>query len=235
MVYCVRQDGELAVLLYNRSSGAFAWHRYASGADGDYESIAVIPGTSADYVYAIVERGTGYRCVEKFDKIGDADSILLDSWVDVAAAGATETGLERFNGKTVTIYNIDDGTVRTGTVTTGTLTYNAADVGDHVVVGAGYTCTMKSMVVTTQAAYGTGHMRLRHIAKVFARVYASYPFKLGYTNTAALLEETSITGPYTGDIECAFSGNWDRDTWVMAIQDEPYHVTILALAPEVDT
>jgi len=235
MVYCVRTDGELAVLLYNRAAGAFAWHRYVLGASALYESIAVVPESTGDCVYAIVNRGTGYRCVEKFDLIGDSTSIPLDSWVNVATASATLTGLERFNGKTVTIYNVTDGTVRTGTVSTGTLTFNAADVGDHVVVGVGFTCTMKTMRVTSQAAYGTGHMRTRRIGKVFARFLASYPCKLGYTDTAALLEEAPITGPYTGDMECPFNGNWDRDTWVMAIQDGPYHTTILALAPEVDT
>jgi hypothetical protein len=235
MVYCVRADGQLSILLYNRLLDSKAWHRYTSGCGGLYESVAVIGGTVSDVVYAIVNRGTGYRCVEQFDRIFDLTSIPLDSWVDVPASGATVTGLERFNTKTVTVYNITDSTVRTGTVTTGTLTLNALDVGDHIVVGAGFTCILQTMRVHSPSQTGESLARLKRVTQVRVGVYLTYAFQMGYVNTAALLETLVLPStPYTGMLLCPFNGTWDRDSWVMAIQSSPYHCTILAMIPEVE-
>jgi hypothetical protein len=234
MIYCVRSDGEMAVLLYNKMAASQAWHRYVDGLAGYYESVAVIGGSVSDAVYVIVNRGAGYRCVEKFDRIFDLTAIPLDSWVYVAVSGATVAGLDRFTPQTVTIYNVTDGTVRTGAVAAGVLTLNAADVGDTLYVGAAFTCIGQTMRVLAQATDGTGFMQTKRVTQVYVMLYASYPFKLGYVNTAALLETAPITGPYSGSVKCPFNGNWDEDGWVIFIQDAPYHVTILAMIPEVE-
>lgn len=234
IVYAVRSDGVLCAIAYSKKLGMRAWHRLESGGGGLYKSIGVMDGSSRSDVWAIVLRGT-YYCVERFDGIEDATAIPLDSWVDVPTAGATVSGLERLNSTTATIWNVTESAVYTAAVSAGSLTTPAACVGDHLVVGAGYTCTMKTMRLVTDGPWGTGQMRIRKIARVLARVLDCYPFKFGRVTTATELETIPITGPYTGDVECPFRGDWSVDTWVMAIQDQPYHSTILALVPEVDT
>ena len=237
-IFCVRSDGQMAALLHNPTVGTSAWHRYVAALSATYESVAVVTGTTADAIYVTVNHGTGYVCLEKFDKVFDSTAIPLDSWVNVASiAGATQSGLERFNGKTVTIYNVTDSTIHTATVTAGSLTYPTGDgVGDHVVIGGCFTCTMKTERVTTQGPYGTAQMQSRRIGRVYVRVLSSYAFKLGYVNTSSLLETVVLpsTAPYTGDIACQFNGDWGTDAWVMAIQDQPYHTTILGMVPEVE-
>jgi hypothetical protein len=242
MIYLVRADGQMAILLKNDTSEAEAWHRYASGGSGLYESVAVIRGSAGDSVYTITNRGTGYRCVEKFDLVWSLSSIPLDSWVNVASSGATVTGLQRFAGKTATFWNVTHVTAGTGEVYStatvsagGVLTVPTAHQGDNLIVGVGFTCTLKTMRVNTQGPYGSGFMSTKRVASVLLMVYQSYPFKVGYVNTAALLETPTFTSPYDGNVACPFNGTWDRDAWVMCVQDTPYHATILAMVPEVET
>lgn len=74
IAYCVRNDGELAVMVYERgqaNGGAgnlVAWSRYVT--DGAFESVAIIPGEVEDEVWAVVLRedasGNPVRCVERF-------------------------------------------------------------------------------------------------------------------------------------------------------------------------
>lgn len=234
MVYAVRSDGVLCALAYDRKLGMRAWHRLTCGGGGLVQSVGVTGGTARDAVWTITLRGTQY-CVELWDGIEDMTAIPLDAWVNVATAGATVTGLDRFTGTTATIWNVTESAVYTAAVTAGVLTTPAACVGDHLVVGAGFTCTMKTMRIHTEGPYGPGDMRLRQISKVYAEVLTSYPCKLGRVSTAAQLETMPFTGSVSGIYECPFRGASDRDTWVMAIQDEPYRSMILALIPEVET
>lgn len=71
--YAVRGDGQLAVMVYERgqaNGGAgnlVAWSRYVT--QGAFTSIAVIPGSPEDEVWAVVKRtnsGTDYYCIERF-------------------------------------------------------------------------------------------------------------------------------------------------------------------------
>lgn len=234
MVYVVRSDGVLCALATDKKLGMRAWQTLPRGGGGLVKSIGVMDGTYRDMVFAIVLRGTQY-CVELFDGIEDMTAIPLDAWVDVATAGATVSGLDRFTGTTATIWNVTESAVYTAAVTAGALTTPAACVGDHLVVGAGFTCTMKTMRIPTQGATGPANMLVRQVSRVFVEVLACYPFKLGRVNTAGQLETTPWTGSYSGIEECPFRGEANRDTWVMAIQDAPYRSQILALMPEVST
>ncbi|MEN6430907.1 MAG: hypothetical protein ABFC80_08745 [Coriobacteriales bacterium] len=235
-IYALRSDGEIAVLVYNKLVGTQAWCRYVPALAGTYKSVGVTLGTATDQVWCIVLRGAQY-CVEIFDDIWSTTATPLDGWVDVATAGATVTGLERFASKTATIWNVTESAVYTAAVTAGgVLTTPALCVGDHLIIGGCYTCTGQTMKVSTDGPYGTGQMRIRKITKVTARVLASYPFKFGRTNTAAALESVVFSSsPYTGDVDCPIQGDWNRDTWVYFVQDQPYHSTILALVPQVET
>ncbi|MBU2112047.1 MAG: hypothetical protein KKE65_10345, partial [Actinobacteria bacterium] len=238
MVYVVRSDGVLCALAYSKQLGMRAWQTLGVGGGGLVKSIAVAEGTSRDAVWAIVLRGTHY-CVEIFDGIEDMTAIPLGAWVDVATAGATVTGLGRFDGKTATIWNVTEAAVYTAAVAAGSLTTPTACVGDHLVVGAGLTCTMKSLRLLTVGQEGPALGTLRQVSKVYAEVLESYPFKLGRVATASQLEATPFpdgyTATFTGVVECPFRGESNRDTWIIAIQDLPYRSQILALIPEVDT
>lgn len=236
-VFCV-SNGEIAALLYNKPYSVLAWYHIIMEG-GLVESVCVVPGTADDILYAVVNRG-GTRCVEKFGDLWDMTLIPLDSWVQITIAGATQTGLERFNGQTVTIYNITDSTVHTAAVAGGSLTYPAGDgVGNVVRIGMAIECAGKTMNLNCQTATGPGQTAMKRISAVGARVLTSMPFQAGYSQTANLEtaqkdDQSAWISAYTGNVRIPFQGNWDREGYVWFVQNQPYRSCILSLVPEID-
>ena len=67
IVWCVRKDGQLIGMTYEKTQDVIGWHRHVT--QGSFESIAIIPGTNEDEVWAIVKRTVGgnpVRYVECF-------------------------------------------------------------------------------------------------------------------------------------------------------------------------
>lgn len=84
ILWCVTAGGDLAALTYNREQEVVAWHEHTT--EGDYESVAVIPGDGEDEVWVSVERtinSSTVRYVEQFQPrdFGDdqEDAFFVDS------------------------------------------------------------------------------------------------------------------------------------------------------------
>ncbi len=82
MVWCIRNDGEMAVLSYERAQDVWAWCRSitstnAGGAtttDSDYESVCVIPsGSEEDEIYYSVKRTIGSSTVRYIEYYSSRD------------------------------------------------------------------------------------------------------------------------------------------------------------------
>jgi hypothetical protein len=84
-LWCVRTDGQMAVMVYERDQNIFSWYRIVT--DGSFESVAVIYGGSRaeDQVWVTVKRvigGVDKRYIERFtnqefDQVDEA--VMLDS------------------------------------------------------------------------------------------------------------------------------------------------------------
>lgn len=84
-LWCVRSDGQMAVLTYERNQNVLSWYRYVT--DGEFESVSVIYGGAGneDEVWVTVKRiidGTTKRYIERFsqqefDQVDEAQ--MLDS------------------------------------------------------------------------------------------------------------------------------------------------------------
>ena len=103
-IFCVRDDGEIAVLTRNPEQEVMGWCRFVAGTDttttGKFESVAVIPKSEADdQVWVVVNRtidGTTKRFIEYFtteDLDDDFDAVRVDSSVTldspITITGAT--------------------------------------------------------------------------------------------------------------------------------------------------
>ena len=84
ILWCVREDGELLSLTYNREQDVVAWSLH--NMDGDVESAAVIPGTNEDEVWLIVERTINSAVKRYIEQIqphdwgnDNADMFFVDS------------------------------------------------------------------------------------------------------------------------------------------------------------
>ena len=99
-LWCVRSDGELAVLTYERDQNVFSWYRYVT--EGSFESVAVIYGGARqeDEVWVTVKRqfsgvnsGNEVRYIERFkpQNFGEVDNIMfLDSAKIVASSSDSQ-------------------------------------------------------------------------------------------------------------------------------------------------
>ena len=100
-LWCVRSDGELAVMVYERDQNVFSWYRYVT--DGEFESVAVIYGGARqeDEIWVTVKRtfagvnsGDAVRYIERFKPqgFGEVDNIMfLDSAKVVASTFEAQT------------------------------------------------------------------------------------------------------------------------------------------------
>lgn len=94
-LWCVRSDGELAVMVYERDQNVFSWYRYVT--NGSFESVSVIYGgdRKEDEIWVTVKRtfagvnsGNDVRYIERFtpQDFGEVDNIMfLDSAKVVAS------------------------------------------------------------------------------------------------------------------------------------------------------
>ena len=92
LLWCVRDDGDIAVMSYERDQGIFSWARIVT--DGDFESVNVIYGgvRNEDEVWVSVKRvinGSTARYIERFkpqdwEQVDDA--VMVDSAVVVQSA-----------------------------------------------------------------------------------------------------------------------------------------------------
>lgn len=110
ILWCVRNDGEMATLYYNRSYEIAAWSRQIT--DGDYLSVAAVPISGGyDRVWAVVERtvdSNTVRYLEYFDDIdldvGIEDVYYVDSGLTWnGGAAATISSMTQANPTALTL------------------------------------------------------------------------------------------------------------------------------------
>jgi hypothetical protein len=231
-------DGDLMCLLYSKQYKTLAWFRFTTGEGGQIESVAVIPGEEDDQVYLIVNRPGG-RWVEK---VGDlwAWGPKLDSWYHVDAALASTSGLDRFDGDTVYVYDDDAESFREGEVAGGVLD-TTPELGHAIWIGLPVTSTLTTLPLQTGSSTGgTGQTGIKRIGNVYARVIASWPFEAGtdldhmqpaHTADDAVWNDKNY---YSGDVRLPMEGDWERYALINIRHTSPYSATILALVAEVD-
>jgi hypothetical protein len=113
-VHCVRSDGKVAVMVYDKVEDVKCWVLVET--DGEVEDVAVLPGDDGeDDVYYVVKRtinASTVRYVEKWaredEAIGATMNKQADSFITYSqAASATIGGLTHLVGESVTVW--DDG------------------------------------------------------------------------------------------------------------------------------
>ena len=113
-IFCVRSDGVVATLVYDKAEKVLCWVTITSdGASGAIEDVVVLPqdvGDTDDHVYFVVRRtinGATVRYLERLaqdgDCIGGTTNLQADSFVTFTNSppSATVTGLTHLIGATV--------------------------------------------------------------------------------------------------------------------------------------
>lgn len=178
-VHCVRSDGTVGMLVYDRAENVIAWVDIDANPNGELngtgtgfqhcvEDVAVLPGTVEDQVYYTVKRSNGAvsgpnqgeeRHLEKWalesEAVGGNVNKMADSFTHYSGAPiSTLTGLNHLAGLTCTVWadGANQGTVAVGT--TGTFDADLSGFADapfsEIVIGLQYRARFKGTKLASQ-------------------------------------------------------------------------------------
>ncbi len=255
IIWCVRNDGQLVGLTYQREQQVVAWHRHIfGGAFGSgnavCESVATIPTDDSEYqTYVIIKRtinGSTKRYVEfihqyDFDETDDTSFNFLDSQLDYSGSAVTTIGgLSHLEGQTVSVL-ADGATHPDATVSSGQITL--ARSATKVKVGLPYTSLLQTMRIDAGAQNGTSQSKTKRIYEITARLYESIGIEVGpdLNNMERIPFRSSANAMnsgisvFTGDKEIEFRGNYETDGFIFVRQTQPLPLTILSLYPRLIT
>jgi hypothetical protein len=257
ILWCVREDGILSALTYQRSENVVAWHRHKLGGSfgstpyGIVESVASISGTlDEDELWVIVKRtinGTTKRYVEcfsefDFDETTPAEFKFVDSHLTYSGAATTTlSGLSHLEGQTVSIL-ADGATHADKVVTSGSITLNSSVT--KAVVGLKYASVLQTMRIEGGAAEGTSQGKTKRISKVVLRLFETVGVKVGpnldqletvpFRSTSDPMD-TPVSTFLAGDKEIEFRDDYNTDGYIVIKQDQALPCSVLAIYPTVVT
>ena len=256
IVWCVRDDGVLAGLTYQRSENVVAWHRHIFGGsfgsgNAVCETAATISGTlTEDELWVIVKRtinGSTKRYIEcfsdfDFDETDATDFKFLDSHLSYSGASTTTlSGLSHLEGQTVSV--LADGSVHANkTVSSGSITLDRAVT--KACVGLAYNSVLQTMRIEGGAAEGTSQGKTKRISKVVLRLFETVGVKVGpsltdletvpFRTTSSALS-SPVDTLLAGDREIEFRDDYNSDGFIFIKQDQPLPCSILAIYPTLVT
>jgi hypothetical protein len=235
-IFVSREDGTIVCLLYERNTGTFAWGRITTGKEivvsgkksrtGLIKSVAAVPGQSGyDDVFLIVQRGNDFF-LERHSERGrggqgdDEEAVFLDSY-------------RRWDGNR-TDYS-DDAAVYDET-DNKTYPLTQEPIPDHVMwIGYPYESRVRSMPVLAN-----DRMKQNNIKNLYVRFNDSFMPKVRSVSMEEGRERMGNTDtigrpePYSGVVQIAFPGVWDRDVFFELIHDTPTRCRVLAVNAEAN-
>jgi hypothetical protein len=255
IIWCVRTDGQLIALTYQREQQVVAWHRHIFGGsfstgNAVCESVAALPTDNDEYqLWVIIKRtinGVTKRYVEylhtfDFDETDNTDFNFLDSQLSYSGSPVTSiSGLSHLEGQTVAIL-ADGATHPRKTVTSGSISLDRS--ASKVKVGLPYTSLLQTMRLDAGSQDGTSQGKTKRIFDITLRIYESIGIEVGpdlnnmeripFRSSATLMDQAIPV--FTGDKEIEFRGNYETDGYVYVRQDQPLPLTILSLYPRLVT
>ncbi len=254
IIWCVRSDGSIIALTYQRPHKVIGWHRHNTS--GQFKSIACIPGkTREDEVWVVVRRwiDNEYRFyLEKlypyFSGEEASEGRFLDCCVEVLAdpeIGPFDTidDLYMFEGKTIDI--LADGVVHPSrTVVNGTITLQAKY--SKVLLGFGYTTEIRPFVPDIKFESGTAIGRRGRITDIQVFLDKSLGMQIGLIDEDGneVVETVPFRTPLhaTGEAIPLFSGiknlsfpegyDWEIEYFIR--QTQPLPLTVLGVVDKLE-
>lgn len=256
-VWCVREDGQVCILIYefDEQRQAKGWSRFVT--DGIVESVCTLPGDEQDIVYLAVRRtikGNTVRFVERLALHSEATGGSIHKMADagVFAAGPVssvtarhlraETGLVGWGTKDGVQYPL------TGLTASDVGKIQLGDTYTNVFVGLPYTCKYKSARLAYGAQGGTALLQRKRVSSLgllLADTHAE-AVKFGPSFEDADLRNmdlrfqgeaatSSTVYDVFDDTVFAFPGDWNTDSRVCLQVEAPYPATFLGLVVGVET
>jgi hypothetical protein len=243
IVWCVRDDGSLVAMTYNRLQDVVAWHKHEfGGTNAKCKSVAVIDiDTTEDQVWCIIERtinGSTKQYVEYLTPNDFNSSLTEFHYVDSGlsydgASTTTLTGLDHLEGETVKVI-LNGATHPDRVVSSGQISLDRATT--KAKVGLGYISTLQTMRLD-EGQGGTDQTKTKRIYDVTVRFFETVGAKVGPDeNNLDDIPFRDSSHPvdqpvplFTGDKETEFPSDYGTDGFVLIKQEQALPMTILAV------
>jgi hypothetical protein len=234
ILWCVKENGELAIFVYERNELVTSWARFIT--DGLFESVAVINGDPEDQVWVSVKRtmagvnqGTAVRYIEYFSArdfgTDPCDAYFVDSGITYdSTATTTITGLTHLEAETVAV--LGDGAIQTSqTVASGQITITSAST---VQAGLPFTVQMKTMPLSFLGAGSSILGRVKRVSGLTAEYYNSGDFDYGVSATNRYT--ISVDGMDSDiTVRKTFPAGYGKRGQVFIYQQSPEPFTLVSL------
>lgn len=247
VIWCVRNDGVLLGLTYQREHQVWAWHHHTT--DGEYESIASIAEDGRDAVYVVVNRtidGSTARYVERIEPRFDdtaADVFAVDSGLSYNGAPVTNfAGLDHLEGKAVDV--LADGVViKNMTVVDGSVTLSRAASKVHI--GLPYIPVIETLDVDAGSMVETLKAKQVSVSQVTIETLESRGGWVGGVTDDGSYDMFEIKPRYDSDgydpmdlrslkEEVSIDPGWPQGGKIRIEQRDPLPLTITSIIPELD-
>lgn len=247
VLWCVRDDGEIAVMNYERDQKVFAWSRLVttdSTSDSDFESVAIIYGGAGeeDEVWVTVKRtinSSTVRYIERFKPrdwgSDDEDAFFVDSGLTYdGVATTTITGLGHLVGESVAIYADGEKQDNKTVPANGKIAIASASKAQ---IGLAYTSTLKPMKLDL---HELGRATTKKVTRGIISLYKTMRGEWGSDSSALdpiVYRRAGVTTTefpvFTGDLEMPFRAGYERSGDVIVQQSDPLPMTVLALTLDI--
>ena len=235
-LWCIRTDGEIAIMTYEREQNVFSWSRIVTRSGDEFESIVVIYGgaRNEDEVWVTVKRSVNsgtVRYVERFFQrampSAIADMKYLDSFL-TDTGGDTTVEVAHLIGETVQV--LGDGLVQATKTVSGGGTITAAATATKYQVGLGYTSTLKPMKLDLA---DLGLATTKRINRAIVNVFETIGGEVGPDTSNLESIPTGTATLFTGSKEISIPGGYSREADIIIRQTDPLPMTALSLTLDV--
>lgn len=250
ILWCVRSDGVLLGLTYEREHQVWGWHQHVT--DGAVESVAVISEDGRDAVYVIVNRTIGgqtKRYVERLaarEETNAEDCFYVDSGITYDSTPTTTiSGLSHLEGETV-VALADGNVVKDLVVDTGAVTLPVAASKVHV--GLPYTPAIETLDIDINSDGETIKADYISVSRVVLEVQDTRGGWVGPRTDADSNRSTTMLeiaprfdfdsydtiALKTYKQEILIDNQWSRGGGIRIEQRDPLPMSILSVIPRVD-
>jgi len=259
-VHCVRTDGTVGVLIYDRLENVICWCEVILGGPGNWlvDDVSVLPGVVEDQVYYTVQ---GFNTVDNEERfllkwslesqaVGGLNNYMADAWGQYTGVPTSLiTDVERLAGQTVSIWadGADKGTVVVSQFgTPGQIDLSGLDGAPftNVVYGLPYIGRFKSAKLGE--IDGIGMLERKHVNRLgFVAENLHYQgiqygpdfdtlFDMPLVEQGRLTADDFIWPDYQED-QFSFGGEWRPDSRICLQFQSPRPATVLACLAELES
>jgi len=236
LLHCVLNNGQVAVLTYERSNNIYGWSRVKIGGEGRVFDLTYASVYGTDLMMHLIQYRDGKINFEWQTVEGTVR--YMDSWIfgKLEVDGVTVTGLQHLEGKTVQVL-ADDAVIPDQVVVGGKITLPTVhDLSTEIVVGLQCIRRMVTMPLDKGSPSGSAETWMKRWNKIYVSVLDSIKPLINGERAPVRHPITPMDTPeppYSEEILKINLGH-SRQAVITVEQDLPYNLIVLSTFGEIN-